>query len=29
MHRLDLHDLAHAARLGLDVVAGMPCPLDR
>lgn len=28
MHRLDPHDLAHAARLGLDVVAGMPCPLD-
>ena len=28
MHRVDDNDLAHALRLGLDVVAAMPCPLD-
>ena len=28
MHRPDPNDLAHAARLGLDVVAALPCPLD-
>jgi len=28
MHRVDDNDLAHAARLGLDVVAALPCPLD-
>jgi len=28
MHRIDDSDLAHAARLGLDVVAALPCPLD-
>jgi len=28
MHRVDDSHLAHAARLGLDVVAALPCPLD-